>query len=121
MITLKDYQERVIDSLRMFFRECSTDGRVERAFQAVQLQNSREQLPYMPVHAAGLALEMPYVCLRVPTGGGKTLLACYTAGLAMNELLHAERAVVLGLCRVTPFSIRLLTHSVIRAIRIAEH
>jgi type III restriction enzyme len=35
--------------------------------------------------------------LRVPTGGGKTLLACYAAGLAMNELLHAERSVVLWL------------------------
>ena len=40
---------------------------------------------------------MPYVCLRVPTGGGKTLLACHAIGLAMDELLHAERAVVLWL------------------------
>src|SRR3990167_6068478 len=40
---------------------------------------------------------MPYVFLRVPTGGGKTLLACHAAGLAMGELLHAERAVVLWL------------------------
>jgi type III restriction enzyme len=40
---------------------------------------------------------MPYVCLRVPTGGGKTLLACYASGLAMSELLRADRAVVLWL------------------------
>jgi type III restriction enzyme len=40
---------------------------------------------------------MPYVCLRVPTGGGKTLLACYAAGLAINELLRADRAVILWL------------------------
>src|SRR3990167_5085572 len=53
--------------------------------------------PYVPVRAAGLEPGMPYVCLRVPTGGGKTLLACYTAGLAMDEFMRAECAVVLWL------------------------
>ncbi len=40
---------------------------------------------------------MPYVCLRVPTGGGKTLLACYAAGLALHDFMRADRAVVLWL------------------------
>jgi type III restriction enzyme len=40
---------------------------------------------------------MPYVCLRVPTGGGKTLLASHAVGLAKSELLRAERAVALWL------------------------
>jgi len=97
MITLKDYQTRVLDSLRDFFRQCSKDGRPEAAFQAVQLRNGRTPVPYIPVYAAGLTPGMPYVCLRVPTGGGKTLLACHAAGLALGELLHAERAVVLWL------------------------
>ena len=97
MIALKDYQERVLDSLREFFRQCSKTGRPEIAFQAVQLSNSRPPVPYLPVAVAGLSTGMPYVCLRVPTGGGKTLLACYAAGLAMDELLYAEQAVVLWL------------------------
>ncbi len=97
MITLKDYQIRVLDSLRDFFRQCSKDGRPESAFQAVQLKNNGIPVPYLPVHAAGLAPGMPYACLRVPTGGGKTLLACYAAGSAMTELLHADRSVVLWL------------------------
>ncbi len=97
MITLKDYQIRVLDSLRDFLRQCSKDGRPDAAFQAVQIMNARQPVPYLPVHAAGLLPGMPYVCLRVPTGGGKTLLACYTAGIVMDELLHAERAVVLWL------------------------
>src|SRR3989338_1983580 len=42
---------------------------------------------------------MPYLCLRVPTGGGKTLLACHAAGIAMRDLLHAERGGVLWLVR----------------------
>ena len=98
MIALKDYQTRVLDSLRDFFRQCSQDGRPESAFQAVQFNNgSSSPAPYIPVTAAGLSPGMPYVCLRVPTGGGKTLLACYAAGLAIDELMHAERAVVLWL------------------------
>jgi len=97
MITLKDYQERVLDSLREFFRGCSLKGHPDKAFREVQQQSGRLPLPYLPVRAEGLSPEMPYVCLRVPTGGGKTLLACYAAGIAMGELLRAERAVVLWL------------------------
>jgi type III restriction enzyme len=35
--------------------------------------------------------------LRVPTGGGKTLLACHAVGCAMRDWLHADHAVVLWL------------------------
>jgi type III restriction enzyme len=97
MITLKNYQTRVLDSLRDFFRQCSKDGHPEAAFQKILIRNNQPLTPYIPVQAAGLTPGMPYVCLRVPTGGGKTLLACNAAGIAMSELLHAERAVVLWL------------------------
>jgi len=97
VIALKDYQTRVLDSLREFFRQCSKEGNPAPAFQAIQLRNGTALAPYVPVPVVGLDPRMPYVCLRVPTGGGKTLLACYAAGLAMDELLHAERAVVLWL------------------------
>ena len=97
MIALKDYQNRVLDSLREFFRLCSKNGSPAEAFREVCAQNGTGNGLYLPIHAAGLARDMPYVCLRVPTGGGKTLLACHTAGLAMSELLHADRAVVLWL------------------------
>lgn len=97
MIALKDYQDRVLASLEAFFCQCSKDGHPEAAFQAVQLRNNTYPLPYLPVAVAGLSTRMPYVCLRVPTGGGKTLLACYAAGLAKDKLLQAERAVVLWL------------------------
>ncbi len=98
MITLKPYQERVLDSLRDFFHQCARDGQPQPAFQAVQFKNgSSSPAPYIPVQAEGPAPGMPYVCLRVPTGGGKTLLACYAAGLAMDKRMRAERAVVLWL------------------------
>jgi len=97
MITLKNYQVRVLDSLRDFFRRCSKYGRPEMVFQEVLLQNGSKMQRYLPVQMAGLAEGMPYVCLRVPTGGGKTLLACHAAGLAITDLLHTDRAVVLWL------------------------
>ena len=37
MIALKDYQERVLESLRDFFKQGAHDGQPERAYQAVQL------------------------------------------------------------------------------------
>jgi len=96
MIALKSYQQRVLDSLLEFFKLCSKTGQPAEAFAAVTAQNGNDSL-YLPIRAAGLEPDMPYVCLRVPTGGGKTLLACHTAGLAINHLLHADRAVVLWL------------------------
>lgn len=96
MITLKDYQERVLESLGDFFRLTAQSKKPEVAFREVT-RRFGEAVPYVPVTAAGLGPDMPYVCLRVPTGGGKTLLACYAAGLAQRQFMRAERAVVLWL------------------------
>ncbi|MCD6024964.1 MAG: Type restriction enzyme res subunit [Fibrobacteria bacterium] len=99
MIKLKKYQERVLESLSEFFKGCVRDGRPEGAFQSVLVENGwRTPLPYRPVETeGGLSAQTPYVCLRLPTGGGKTLLACHAAGVAMQDLLHTERSVVLWL------------------------
>ncbi len=97
MITLKDYQERVLNSLREFFRTTAQTGNPATAFGEVTRRLFGEAIPYLPVSVTGLDAQMPYVCLRVPTGGGKTLLACYAAGLAQRNFLRAERAVVLWL------------------------
>jgi len=97
MIALKDYQERVLESLREFFRLTARNQNPESAFREVTQRVFQTAQPYITVAMAGLDPGMPYVCLRVPTGGGKTLLACYAAGLAISQLLRAERAVVLWL------------------------
>jgi len=96
-LELKEYQGRVLRSLRGFFRQCARDLRPEAAFQAVLIAQGREPIPYLPVSAAGLGSGLPYVCLRVPTGGGKTLLAAQAIGLALSDLLRAERGIVLWL------------------------
>jgi type III restriction enzyme len=97
VITLKDYQERVLDSLREFFRLAAQTGNPDTAFREVTRRVYGETMPYFPVSVAGLESRMPYVCLRVPTGGGKTLLACYAAGLALHDFMRADHAVVLWL------------------------
>jgi type III restriction enzyme len=97
MITLKPYQSRVLDSLRDFFRIAARLQNPVPAFREITARTFGTATPYIPVSVAGMKPQMPYVCLRVPTGGGKTLLACHAAGLAMTDFMRAERAVVLWL------------------------
>ena len=97
MISLKNYQSRVLDSLRDFFRIAAREQNPEPAFREITARTFGTATPYIPVSVAGMKPQMPYVCLRVPTGGGKTLLACHAAGLAMTDFMRAERAVVLWL------------------------
>lgn len=97
MISPKEYQNRVLGSLRDFLHACGNGESPAQAFHAVVSSNGGPYFEYQPVHASSLSPEMPYVCLRVPTGGGKTLIACYGVGIAKDELLHAECAVILWL------------------------
>ena len=63
MITLKDYQQRVLDSLREFLRQCARDRHPSAAFQRALERNGAPKLPYIPVAASGLetghALRLP--------------------------------------------------------------
>ena len=40
---------------------------------------------------------MPYICLRLPTGGGKTVLASYAVSVAQKAYLEQDYPVVLWL------------------------
>ncbi|MCP4213717.1 MAG: DEAD/DEAH box helicase family protein, partial [bacterium] len=59
---------------------------------------------------------LPYVCLRIPTGGGKTLVACQSIGTAAKELVHTECPLVLW---IVP-SNAILTQTV-QALRNRKH
>ena len=97
MISPKEYQNRVLGSLCHFLHACGNGDAPAKAFYEVATSNGGQFFEYQPVRTANLSPEMPYVCLRVPTGGGKTLIASYGVGIAKDELLHAERAVILWL------------------------
>ncbi len=96
MIQLKKYQERVLESLRDFLAECARTHHPETAYQTVTARVYGRPVPYINVVDPHFT-RMPYVCVRVPTGGGKTLLACYTVGIALNHYLPADHAMVLWL------------------------
>jgi len=87
VFTLKPYQQRCLSELRVYLHRASQVG-AKMAFleQTERPYRSVEQLP-----------GLPYVCIRVPTGGGKTVLAAHAIGLVAGELLHAERCAVLWL------------------------
>lgn len=73
--TSKKYQQDpanqggVLDSVEACFKAFHTFGRASLAFTAVTEDLWGQSLRYTPL--AGFAPDMPYFCLRVPTGGGK--------------------------------------------------
>ncbi|MBI1924170.1 DEAD/DEAH box helicase family protein [Candidatus Poribacteria bacterium] len=88
MFTLKEYQQRTIEALSNYFNECNRLGSAKTAFYEVTDR---------PYHRVEGLPGLPYVCLRLPTGGGKTLVACYAVGVAARELLQADHPLVLWL------------------------
>lgn len=85
---LKEYQQAALDALRTYFRGCVQFGNADTAFY---------HLTRRPYHAVPELPGQPYVCLRLPTGAGKTFVACHAIPIAMQELLQADRSVVLWL------------------------
>ncbi len=113
MLDLKNYQQATLDSLRLFFRNCLRFGDAETAFVATTRETVGRSLPYNPVpDLAGL----PYVCIRIPTGGGKTLVASHAVGVALRDFVRAEHGTVLWL--VPSETIREQT---LRALRDGKH
>jgi len=94
MFQLKHYQQATLDALRGYFQACVQVGNPNLAFYQYTLERYGAGVPY---HDAPGLPGPPYVCLRLPTGGGKTLVASHAVGVAARDLLHAERAVVLWL------------------------
>ena len=85
---LKNYQQQTLNTLRDYFRLAVQMNDVDLAFYHIA-RHQYQPVPQVP--------RPPYICLRVPTGGGKTLMACHAISIAANEFLRQERSVVLWL------------------------
>jgi type III restriction enzyme len=97
---LKDYQQRTLNDLREFLELARTKG-PEAAFQAVVADDS-SQRDYEPIaNENGVPIaelvDVPYVCLRVPTGGGKTVMGAHIIKVAARSYLDREYPLVLWL------------------------
>ncbi len=96
---LKRYQTETLDVLRRFFEEARIGG-PKNAYEAVtqapeqagRLGVLREN--YRPL--VGLP-SVPYVCLRLPTGGGKTILAAHGVTIARDAWIEKDWPMVLWL------------------------
>ncbi|WP_411725373.1 DEAD/DEAH box helicase family protein [Methyloglobulus sp.] len=92
MFTLKKYQQQVLAVLENFLVAARSQP-VELAFGQALSQQNQTPIPYRH-YAFG---QIPYVCLRLPTGGGKTVLASYTVKVAKQAYLEQDYPVVLWL------------------------
>ncbi|NOU21783.1 MAG: DEAD/DEAH box helicase family protein, partial [Methyloglobulus sp.] len=92
MFELKGYQTRALKALE-YFLTLARSGSVAEAFRQSYIQQELEPIPYRPYDFG----EMPYICLRLPTGGGKTVLASYTVSVAQKAYLEQDYPIVLWL------------------------
>ncbi len=91
---LKNYQQRSLDALSKYFQNTKRLGDANVAFYSTTLELMGQGVNY---HEVDELPGLPYVCLRVPTGGGKTLMAAYAVGIAAKEFLFVDHSFVLWL------------------------
>ena len=96
---LKPYQTDTLAILRRFFEEARIAG-PKNAYEAIT--RKPEQAGRLGSHAGDYTPlnqmpDVPYVCLRLPTGGGKTLLAAHAVSVARNAWIEKDYPLVLWL------------------------
>ncbi len=98
--TAKTYQQQLLDSIVAYFKACHELPSPSIAFTATTERLWGRGIPYSPL--SGFPADMPYFCLRVPTGGGKTWMAAKSLALVNTHLLRTEHSVVLWLVPSKP-------------------
>lgn len=98
-LTLKHYQTEALDTLARFFdlaRGAASEADLDAAFRQTLTEQELPAdfiAPYLSQGFAGT----PYVCLRIPTGGGKTLLGAHAIATAARHYTGQDRPVALWL------------------------
>ena len=82
--TPKTYQSQVLESVETYFKCCHERPTPSSSFAATTEHLWGRGLPYNPL--ADFPADMPYFCLRVPTGGGKTWLAAKSVLLVNTRI-----------------------------------
>ncbi|MEO8313357.1 MAG: DEAD/DEAH box helicase family protein [Pseudomonadota bacterium] len=110
----KTYQQQVLDSVESYFKACHELPSPSIAFTATTERLWGRGNAYNPL--PGFPADMPYFCLRVPTGGGKTWLAAKSVALVNTHLLRCEHSVILWLVPSKP-----IREQTLRALRDRLH
>ena len=85
-LTLKSYQQAALDALRVFARNAQLKGAALAFAEAVGRPYNTE--PFGAV---------PCICLRIPTGGGKTLMAAHAVNVLAQDWRASDAPVVVWL------------------------
>ena len=112
--TPKTYQSQVLESIETYFQTCHELPSPSIAFTVTTERLWGRGLPYHPL--PGFPADMPYFCLRVPTGGGKTWLAAKSVHLVNTHLLRGEYSIILWLVPSKP-----IREQTLRALRNRRH
>jgi len=91
---LRGYQREALRTLRAFLRKVAAfDGVASNPAKAAF--GDVAEASYWP--APLVDEQTPYVCIRIPTGGGKTIVAAHAVGVAAKEYLQADNPMALWL------------------------
>lgn len=96
---LKTYQRRLLEDFEAFLVRTRELGNPAPAYAESTLDAFGHSLPYHPLPGAA---DVPYVCLRVPTGGGKTRLAGQAIDRVRRSFLSADFPLVVWLVPSDP-------------------
>ncbi|ACA84605.1 DEAD/DEAH box helicase [Shewanella woodyi] len=97
MFQLKSYQQGALDTLASFFKRCRETNNIETSFSESLKENNFTDVPYRAYKFDNT----PYVCVRIPTGGGKTILGTYAISTAAKEFLSKSYPITLWLVPTT--------------------
>ena len=86
IFALKEYQEQTLEAFADYLKEAVRQDDPDTAFY------QRTRISYNPPPALGRA---PFICLRVPTGGGKTVLAAHAIPLAADLYMRTDQPTVI--------------------------
>ncbi|HIH31198.1 TPA: DEAD/DEAH box helicase family protein [Candidatus Woesearchaeota archaeon] len=77
---LKKYQQKTIDLIKTYLKEIQFFGDPKHAFISLTDQPYKEKF----------FDKIPFVCIKIPTGGGKTLVGCYAVTEIMDSFLKEK-------------------------------
>ena len=111
--TLKIFQRQTLDRVRLFCDALATAASPQQAFAQVGGEGRYNDPPL--IHA-------PSICLAIPTGGGKTIIAAAAAGIIATHALRRVPTVIVWLVPSTAIAeqtitqLRMPTHPVQQAL-----
>jgi superfamily II DNA or RNA helicase len=91
MLKLKAYQKRTLDELKEFLTDANklvagSHLESEKALKLVfSLKNESEPYKSLPE-----SVNTPYVCIKIPTGGGKTLVGAHSLSVIFDNYLQEK-------------------------------